>query len=365
MLRALPFLLVVVLVACSPGSAPDAEQSPAPASAASEAAQPAAPAGPPGAPPEGSALSAGNAAAPVVKPVPTALPDVVASVNGDEIRRDELETAIRRLEGQAGAPVPATERDRIYRGVLDDLIAYRLLLQESRTRKIAVPDAEVTAQFESVRSGFPTEQAFASMLAQQQLTPEQMRLEMRNELTINRLLEAEIAPKIAVDEPEIAAFYKDNPSEFQLPPSVRASHILIAAPKEAGVAARAAALEKSAGLLKRARAGEDFAALAKEFSQDPGSAVNGGDLGLLQPGMTVGPFETAAFALAPGAISDVVETEFGYHIIKVVEKQASRSVTLDEARESIKQHLEQLSRQEHARSFVKGLRSKGAVNVFI
>ena len=118
-------------------------------------------------------------------------------------------------------------------------------------------------------------------------------------------------------------------------------------------------------MLKRARAGKDFAALAKEFSQDPGSAVNGGDLGVFRQGQMVGPFNDVAFKLAPGSISDVVETEFGYHIIKVVEKQPARAVPLDEARPRIEEHLQNLNRQRETQTFVRNLRTKGKVEVFI
>lgn len=368
MLRVLPFALILALAACS-SSTPDAEPSESAAASSPSAADAPGSTATGATPFEGSPLPPGaalsSAAAPVAKPVPTTLPSVVARVNGDDISRADFEKALRNLEGRAGGPVPATERDRIYRGVLDELIAYRLLLHESRSRKVAVPDAEVAERLDSIRKQFPTEAAFTAMLAEQQLTLDQARTEMRNEMSVARLLETEIAPKVSVSDSDIATFYKQNPSEFQLPPQVRASHILISAPQDADAATKTTARGQAAGLLTRARAGEDFAALAREFSQDPGSAVNGGDLGFFKQGDMVGPFNDVAFSLAPNAISDVVETDFGYHIIKVVEKQAARSVPLEEARPSIEQYLEGLSRRQHTQTFLETLRDKGKIDVYL
>jgi peptidyl-prolyl cis-trans isomerase C len=299
------------------------------------------------------------------RPVPGDLPSVVASVNGEEIGRADFENALKALEASAGGPVPVNQRDQIYRRVLDELIAYRLLLQESRTRKIQVNDTEVDERFQSLTGRAGSEEALKGMLARQNLTLEQARAEMKNQLIVSRLLDTQLASATAVKESDISAFYKENPSEFQVPAQVRASHILVSASQTDDAATKNAAREKAAGILKRARAGADFAALAKEFSQDPVSAANGGDLGFFKQGDMVGPFNDTAFALAPGTISDLVETDFGFHIIKVLEKQAARAVPLQEARASIEQYLQNRGRQEQMQQFVQSLRSKGKIDVFI
>jgi peptidyl-prolyl cis-trans isomerase C len=113
------------------------------------------------------------------------------------------------------------------------------------------------------------------------------------------------------------------------------------------------------------KAGKDFAELAKHYSQDPGSAANGGDLGYFAQGQMVGPFEQAAFALKPGAVSDVVETPFGFHIIKVADHQAARTVPLDEVRPQIEQFLQNQRRQQKTEAFINSLKAKGRVEVLI
>lgn len=149
------------------------------------------------------------------------------------------------------------------------------------------------------------------------------------------------------------------------PERVRASHILIAVPADADAATRAHARTRAETVLKEARAGKDFAALAREHSQDPESAGNGGDLGFLQRGQMVGPFNDATFSLQPGAVSDLVETPFGYHIIKVLEKQPARTVPLDELRPQVEQHLQNVIREKQIQAFIVGLKAKGTVEIFL
>ena len=349
MVRLIALVLLVALTACSRGASEETPPSDAPTGAVPSSATDL---------PPGAALTAG----PVAAPVPADLPAVVARINGDEIRKADFEKALRNLERRAGS-VPDNERDRVYRQVLEELIAYRLLLQESRARKVAVEDADVEARFGALRQQFPSEEAFKRMLTEQNLTVDQARAEMRDELRVAKLLETEIGPKISVQESDVSAFYEQNPSEFQQSEMVRASHILVSPPSGADAATRSAARQKAMGVLTRARSGDDFAALAREFSQDPGSAASGGDLGAFGRGDMVGPFSDVAFGLAPGAISDLVETEFGYHIIKVVEKQPARTIPLDEARISIQRHLHNMSRLQHTQAFVQALLKKGAVDI--
>jgi len=184
-------------------------------------------------------------------------------------------------------------------------------------------------------------------------------------MAISKLLEAEVEPKAAATAEQVDAFYKENPDQFKEGEKVRASHILIGVEQGADAATKAQARAKAEQLLAEVKKGGDFAALAKQNSTDPGSAVNGGDLGFFAPGQMVGPFNDVAFSLAPGATSELVETQFGFHIIRVVDKQAGRTVPLAEVRPQVEQFLSQRNRQEHTEAFVKALRAKGKIEVLI
>jgi peptidyl-prolyl cis-trans isomerase C len=299
------------------------------------------------------------------KPVPAELPAVIARVNGEAIQKADFERAIRDLEGRAGGPVPPDQRDRIYRGVLDQLIGYRLLAQESAARKIAVPETEIDARIAEIRKQFPSQEAFTQTLEQRSMTVEGLRADAREGMRIDRMLEAEMAGKLTVTPAQLEDFYTKNPDQFKTPERVRASHVLIAFPQNADAAAKAAVRERAQVVLKALQAGNDFADVAKTNSQDPGSAEKGGDLGFFQRGQMVGPFEQAAFTLKPGQLSDLVETTFGYHIIKVTAKEAERTLPLDEVRPRLQQFLENQNREQQTDAFVESLRAKGKVEILI
>ena len=349
MLKVLPLVVALALGACSKGNSvsASAEQAGKPGQPATTAA--AAPASP----------------AETPKPVPQQFPEVVARVNGEAINKSEFEKAIKSVEGRAGGPVPAEQRDRVLRGVLDQLISYRLLMQESKTRHIEVPDAEIEARIAQIKKQFPSEEVFSQTLQKQNMTFEQLRADAKNDMQVTKMLEAEVAGKVAVQPQEVTAFYEQNPDKFQQGERVRASHILIRTPENADPKTKEAARAKADDLLKQVKAGKDFAELAKSNSQDPGSAVNGGDLGYFQQGQMVGAFERAAFSLKPGDVSDVVETPFGYHIIKVADKQAASKVPLEQVKPQIEQFLQNQQRQQKTQAFIESLKAKGKVEVLI
>jgi peptidyl-prolyl cis-trans isomerase C len=349
--RAVSILIIAVLAACSRTESASAKPQAAPAApAASAQSAPTTPAAPP--------------QAPAIKPVPAQLPEVVARVNGEAISRKDLEDAIRAIAGRAG-PVPPAERDRVYRGVLDDMIGYRLMIQEAKARKVTIADADIDAQVAQIRSQFPNDAQFQQALAAQNTTIEAVRNDTRDEMSAAKLVDGEIASKIAVKPEAVTDFYNKNQDKFQQGPRVRASHILIGIPQNADAATKQQAKSKAEALLKDLKAGKDFAEAAKANSQDPGSAPNGGDLGYFEQGQMVPPFEQAAFALKAGEMSDVVETQFGYHIIKVAEKQNSRVVPLDEAKGQIEEYLTQQNRHAQTELFVQALRMKAKIEVLI
>jgi peptidyl-prolyl cis-trans isomerase C len=179
------------------------------------------------------------------------------------------------------------------------------------------------------------------------------------------MLQAELGTKVTVTPEQINDFYQKNPAQFQQPERVRASHILIGFPQNADDAAKNQARAKAADVLKDVKAGKDFAALAKEHSTDPGSGKNGGDLGFFQQGQMVPPFDKAAFSMKPGETSELVETDFGVHIIRVVDRQPPRAVPLDEVRPQIQQYLEGQGRQQATQAFVDTLKSKGKIEILI
>jgi peptidyl-prolyl cis-trans isomerase C len=356
-------LVAVLLVSVGCKGTPAQSQTPAAAAgkAGSATAQPAGQAGAqpgqpgaPGAPP----------APPPVKPVPATLPDVLAKIGSESISKTEFETAVRKIEQRAGQPVPVEQRDQIYRRILDQLIDVRLLEQEAKARAIVVADTDVDQRIGQIKQQFKTEELFAKELAGRKMTIDELKTDLKKEMTVQKTLEAEILPKVNVTQADLETFYKENPDQFKQQETIRASHILISVDSKATDLQKKEARALADGIQKRAKGGEDFAALAKQYSKDS-SAQNGGDLNYFPKGQMVPAFEAAAFALQPNQISEVVETPFGFHIIKLTDRKPESTVPLEQVSDKLSAFLKQRKQQEAASQFVSSLRSKYKVEVLI
>ena len=347
-------LTAAVLVSgCRKAATPPAPQAaqPAPPAAGAPPAQP----GQPGAPP----------AQPPAKPVPAQLPTVVARVNGEPVERWELENAVKRAEQGAGSAMPAERRDEILRSVLDHLVAYHVLAQESRARKLTATDAEVDARVDQIRQSYPSPEGFNVAMTAQGLTVDMLKKQTRMSIEAQKLIELEVNAKIAVTETDADAFYKQNIERFKEGDSVHAAHILIAVPQGADPAVKEQAKAKAQQLLKQLKGGANFAKLAKENSADPGSAANGGDLGFFPKGQMTPAFEEAAFKLKNNAVSDVVETPFGFHIIKTLGRRGPRTAPLEEVKPQIMQFLTNGQRQTKLEQLVEQTKAKTKVEILI
>jgi peptidyl-prolyl cis-trans isomerase C len=349
-----PLMLIVVAplalwsISCKKPEAPK----PAPAPAAAAVPATTAPPGVPGAPA-------------AVKPMPPQIPDVLARVNGEKIERWEFDNAVKRMEARAGGPVPPDKRDEVLRGVLDQLVAYHLLAQESRARKLPVADADVDARLADIRKSFATEDAFKQGIAAQGLTLDQLKSQAKTSLEVAKVIDSEVNSKVTVQDPEVKTFYDSNLERFKQGDSVHAAHILIGVPQNAPPQQKAEAKTKAAAVLKTIRAGGDFATLARANSSDSGSAQNGGDLGFFPKGQMTAAFEEAAFKLKPGTVSTLVETPFGFHIIKVIERRAPRTAPFAEVSGQIKDFLLQGQREQKLEQFVEQIKAKGKVEILL
>ncbi len=299
-----------------------------------------------------------------VAPVPLELPEIVAKVNGQPVNRGEFERAVRDVETRAGRPVPPDLRDVLYRQVLDRLVSYRLLAQESATREVTVPDAELDQRLTEVRQQYPSEQSFQQALTQRDVTLEELREETRLDMGIAKVVDTEILDLTSVGEQEISDFYTKNPAEFRQAEAVRASHILIRLEPDADEATRAQRRLVTEALLRRLKAGEAFAALARSHSHDR-SGENGGDLGFISKGDLVPVIEETAFALGPGELSDIVESPFGFHIIQGGERRPARTVPLAEVSDRIRGYLEEQARLRETEAFIERLKARSQIEILI
>jgi peptidyl-prolyl cis-trans isomerase C len=289
---------------------------------------------------------------------------VLAHVNSESVTKADFERLLVNIELSNRGPVPAERRNEIYRKVLDELVTYTLLKQEAKARKITVTDAEVEEQLNTMKQAARTEEAFKKALAERKMTLERLKADARVEISIAKMMSAQVATTTEATDADVKDFYDKNPDRFKRSETVRASHILLRVDPNADEATKKQTSAKIDEVLKRAKGGEDFGALAKQNSQD-GSAAQGGDLGYFPKEKMVPEFATAAFALKTGEISDVVTTQFGVHIIKVTDRKPAGTVPLEEVSPQVRQYLTEQKKQQQAQAFIEQVRQKAKIEVLI
>jgi peptidyl-prolyl cis-trans isomerase C len=347
--------------AAAPGSSAGSAGSPGgavtPGSAGSAAA--------PQAPGAGGAAAAvpGQAAAP--QPLsPDKIPAVVAKVNGAPIQKGELLKTAEQVHSQMMPNAPETAD--FYRRVLDNLVARELLLQEAKASGVTASDDEVNKQLAELKGRFGSPEKFQEELKKEGMTEAELTQRARDAFVVQKLVESKVVNDVKVSDQEAKAFYDQNQKQMERPERVHARHILVSVPKGATAEQKQKARAKADDILAKVKAGGDFAKLAGESSDDPGSKQRGGDLGWFSHGQMVPAFDTATFALKkPNDLAPVVETDYGFHVIQLVEHQDAGVAPFAEVKDRITEFLKQKQQQEKVQDHIKALRAKGKVEVFI
>jgi peptidyl-prolyl cis-trans isomerase C len=289
--------------------------------------------------------------------------DVVARVNGTTIYRKAVREVVQGILAMQDAPPDDAAIGKLAADAIDSLIALELLYQESQAHQITVSDAAVDEEIARSKSHFPDGKTFQAALKARGMTEHDLQRDTRKTMAVNRLLEGGVWKDVRVSPEQIKTFYEQNHEEFKHPPEIRASHILIRVPDGAIATERDAAKQRATALLDKLKAGVDFAQLAREQSQDPGTAPTGGDLGYFGKGDMVDAFEKAAFALQPGQLSGLVTTPYGFHIIKVTDHRDAGYEPLAEVQERISAVLMKTERQRRQADLVAQLRQKAKVEL--
>ncbi|MFW6234149.1 MAG: peptidylprolyl isomerase [Spirochaetota bacterium] len=292
--------------------------------------------------------------------------DPVAIVNGREVPRSlferQLQQQLQAYQAQ-GMEIDDEQMELFEQQLVDQLIARELVLQDGESRGIAPSDEDIQAELNDIRAQFPDEDGFEEALEQQNLTLEEIERNIAEQFVIEEILESDVLANTGVDETSAREFYEDNPEFFETPDQVRASHILILT-QGASDEERAEARETIETVLSELEAGESFEALAREYSED-GTAEEGGDLGFFGAGEMVPEFEQAAFNLDVGETSGIVETQFGYHIVRITDRREAGTQSFEEARPQIEQFLGQEQQQNAFEEYIESLREEAEVEILL
>jgi peptidyl-prolyl cis-trans isomerase SurA len=300
--------------------------------------------------------------------------NVVARVNGKDITTAQLEKQVQVQLNGAELPPSAEEQMDLKLQVLNQLINNQILLELAAAANLNATDAEVDVKFNELKSQGSEEQ-FKEMLKKQKMSVDDVRGELRKSITIDKLVNKEITSKISVTDAEIKNFFDKNKETFNLPESYHIAHILVtpdADPElhnlkndDAKTAEEARA--KAARLLKEIQSGRDFATVAKESSEDPSSGPNGGDLNFqpLQAIENIDPrLAQAVQKMRAGeTFPQVIETRFGFHIVKLIEKDAGGQKDLSDPRVQANVRQQIFTRKDNTlkNAFSEASRNKATV----
>lgn len=290
----------------------------------------------------------------------------VATVNGTEITRNDFEIQLLQaqlINQQRGNPLNEKQLAQLKKQILDSLVSQELLFQSAQKAGIQIEESQLNQHMESFKKRFANAQAFQSALKQRGLDETSLSALYAKALTIRELINIQVVPGISVSKEEQKAYYDAHPEQFQLPDRIRASHILVKVPSDADEATRKAGREKIEKIATELKNGGNFAALAKEHSDD-GSAARGGDLGYFTRGKMVKPFEEAAFALKIGETSPVVQTQFGYHLIYVVDRQNAGMASFEKAQNWIAERVTQGKVEEAVKAKIDALKKEADIQIF-
>jgi len=307
------------------------------------------------------ALAAQAGAQPATPPASAPpLNPVVLTVNGSPVFAAEVALVMQSVAAQAQRAGVELTQDELIGAGTRQMVETRLLAQEARRREITVDSAEVDAAMERIAEQNGGRQQLEASLSRGGMSYEQFRNGVEENNLVTRLVTTSIQPAVGVTDDEVAEYYASHPERFRQPEKVHARHILFTTAAGDSDEQKAAARAKAEAARGRVLDGEDFAAVATEVSQCP-SAAQGGDLGFFAAKDMIEPFADAAFAMKPGGTSEVVETQFGYHVIRVEERQEATTESLDESRARIRAVLEREKVSEAVGTLLEKLSAEAAI----
>ncbi|MFH1680630.1 MAG: peptidylprolyl isomerase [Candidatus Eisenbacteria bacterium] len=291
---------------------------------------------------------------------------VLITVDGTEITNSDVEHELARLTrhlGERYTPAQVDQmRAQLGEQARENLIHKVLLAKAADEENVRVEEADLVEKIDQFRNSLPDTNAYTDYLRGLGLDDEAFRAEVREETRIERLLDAKTEEIPAPDEAAVRDYYETNHDRFMQGERVHAGHILVLFEEGDTDSTKKEKRSRIEGIRREIAGGADFTEMARKHSGCPSSA-NGGDLGWFERGRMVKPFEDAAFALRPGEMSRVVETEFGYHLIRLAERKEAREIPLAEVQEAIATEMTREAHREAVQNYLRSLRDSADIRI--
>ena len=290
---------------------------------------------------------------------------LAAKVNGTPITEKQLEIAVDEYVPRSlyhGNITP--EKRAVFRPkALEEMIKKELYIQEAGKIGLTIKKQDLKAALRTVKDRFNSERDFQKALKANDLTQEGFEKILENNLLVNMFIDEEITKKAQVTEEYLKDYYEKNKKSYVMPDAFRIRHILIKVPATAEKEEREKLRKDAEDVLAKAKSGEDFGDLAYKYSMDDWR-VKGGDLGLVHKGRIDPDLEKAALGLEAGQISDIIETVYGYHFLKLEEKVPGKQLSFDEIRDKLRKQAEGARRNEIEEGILKRLKENATIEIY-
>lgn len=304
------------------------------------------------------------------------IPETVAKVNGVAVSSSFVMFEFSRMMKNVKEPLTLEQKKTIVREIIDTEVVRELMYQEGKTEKLQIASEKIDAEFGNLKSGYSSESEFEEALKERRISIKDIKKSIELDFLARELLDRQVKGKIDIADGEVQKFYEENKERFLRPESYKAQHIFVSiyppemlekqsveelASKKDSLIAQAK--QKISQVQSEIKGGADFAALAKKYSDDAGSAEKGGDLDYIYKGIFDPAFDETVSKLKAGEISDIVTTAYGFHIIKLNDTRPAEYASLNEVKEPIQKYLFMEASKKIAQEYITKLKKKAKVDI--
>ena len=305
------------------------------------------------------------------------IPDIVARVNGSDISAKHIKFQFTQVLKKSQAPFTAAQKEKIVRKVIDKEVVRELMYQEGQKLNLVADPKFVESELQELKAAYKNENDFKKALLERDITEDDLKKSIQVDSQAQTILKQQVKGMIGIDDNLVEKYYKDNRENFRRPTAYRASHVLIMPfspeliknskiedlqnnKKELRDRARKKILE----IQEQLKDGIDIGELAKKFSHDESTSQNGGDLGFFYAEAVEKSFTDAVAKLKVGEISDIVETTFGFHLIKLTETKPGEYASFSDMKKAIQEHLFMEGARDRVSDYIASLRKKAEIEIF-
>ena len=305
------------------------------------------------------------------------IPDIVARVNGSDISAKHIKFQFVQVLKKSQAPFTSAQKEKIVRKVIDKEVVRELMYQEGQKLNLVADPKFVEAELQALKSAYKNENDFKEALLERDITENDLKKSIEVDSQAQIILKQQVKGMVGIDDNLVEKYYKDNKENFRRPTAYRASHVLIMPfspeliknskiedlrnnKKELRIKAR----EKILEIQEQLKRGVDIAELATKYSHDESTSKNGGDLGFFYAEAVEKTFTDAVAKLKIGEISDIVETKFGFHLIKLTETKPGEYAPFSDMKGAIQEHLFMEGARDRVSDYIASLRKKAEIEIF-